>query len=172
MILICYDGSADARSAADRAGALMPGDEAVVLVIWETILETMLRSGSLGMGAMVGSFGDDGDADASVRQSALETANDGVERARDAGLVATARIANRDAEIASVILTVAEDVGADVIVLGTRGRGAVKSMMLGSVSQSVLHHADRSVLVVPSADTRERRQAWAGHARASAGPRS
>jgi nucleotide-binding universal stress UspA family protein len=172
MILICYDGSTDARSAIDRAGALMPGDEAVVLVIWETILETMSRSGSLGMGAMVGTFGDDGDADAAIRRSALDTANDGVERARDAGLIATARVANRDSEIAAVILTVAQDIAADVIVLGTRGRGAVKSMMLGSVSESVLHHADRAVLVVPSTETQEHRQAWAGHARAITGPRS
>lgn len=171
MILICYDGSADAKSAVDRAGALMPGAEATVLVIWETILETLSRDGSLGMGAMVGSFGDDEYGDAAIRKSAVDTAEDGAQRARDAGLVAHARIASRDAEIAAVILEAAADINADVIVLGTRGRGAVKSMMLGSVSQSVLHHADRSVLVVPSPETCERRQPWAGRSHVGAGPR-
>ena len=43
-VLICYDGSADAQAAIDRAGVLMPGSEATVLVIWETILQTMTRS--------------------------------------------------------------------------------------------------------------------------------
>ena len=59
MILICYDGSADAQAAVDRAGLLMAGGEATVLVVWETILETMTRHGSLGMG-MIGFSDDDG----------------------------------------------------------------------------------------------------------------
>ena len=50
---------------------------------------------------------------------------------------------NRDDDIAAVILAEAADLGAGVIVLGTRGLGGVKSPMLGSVSHAVLHHADR-----------------------------
>jgi len=46
MILLCYDGSADAKAAIDRAGRLMSGSKATVLVIWET----MIRHGALGMG--------------------------------------------------------------------------------------------------------------------------
>jgi nucleotide-binding universal stress UspA family protein len=68
-----------------------------------------------------------------------------------------------------LVLSVAADVNADVIVLGTRGRGGVKSMMLGSVSQAILHHADRPVLVVPSPDVCEQRHDWAEHARVRAG---
>jgi nucleotide-binding universal stress UspA family protein len=39
---------------------------------------------------------------------------------------------------------------AETIVVGTRGRSGIKSMLLGSVSHAVLQHADRPVLVVPS----------------------
>jgi nucleotide-binding universal stress UspA family protein len=168
-ILIGYDGSVDAQAAIERAGLLMPGSEATVLVIWETIAETMTRSGALGMGmAMIGTYGDEG-TDAAIEKAAHDTAADGVQRAAAAGLVAHPRIANREGDIAGVILRAAADVDADVIVLGTRGLGGVKSLMLGSVSHAVLHHADRSVLVVPSAGLAERRHRWADDAQAGPG---
>ncbi len=169
MILICFDGSADAQAAIDHVATLMPGAEATVLVIWESILETMTRNGSLGMGlGMVSAYGDD-DVDATIKQAALDTATEGVQRATSAGLVAHPRVASRDVDIAAAILSAAADVNADTIVLGTRGRGGVKSMLLGSVSQAVLHHADRPVLVVPSADVCDQRHHWAEHARVTAG---
>lgn len=37
---------------------------------------------------------------------------------------------------------------ADLLVVGSRGRGALGSAMLGSVSRGVLHHADCPVAVV------------------------
>jgi nucleotide-binding universal stress UspA family protein len=169
MILICYDGSSDAQAAIDRAAALMPGADATVLVIWETMVETMSRNGSFGMGfGMVGAYGDD-DVDATIKRAALESATEGVQRAGAAGLVAQPRVARRDVDIAAAILSAAADVSADAIVLGSRGRGEVKSMMLGSVSHAVLHHADRPVLVVPSPDVCDERRDWAEHARNTAG---
>jgi nucleotide-binding universal stress UspA family protein len=170
MILLCYDGSADAQAAIDRAGLLMAGSEATVLVIWETVLETMTRHGSLGMGfGTIGPYGDDGAADAAIEKAAVDTAAAGVQRAVAAGLVAQPRVVNRDDEIVAVILAVASDLDAGVIVLGTRGLGGVKSLVLGSVSHSVLHHADRAVLVVPSPSLAEQRHQWAEHTRITAG---
>jgi nucleotide-binding universal stress UspA family protein len=168
MILLCYDGSGDADAAIDQAGLLMPGSEATVLVIWETILETMTRRGTMGIGfGMIAPFGDDG-TDAAIKQAAVETAAAGVQRATDAGLVAQPRIVNRADDISAVILAEAAELDAGVIVLGTRGLGGVKSLMLGSVSHAVLHHADRAVLVVPSPDLAEQRQHWSEHTQITA----
>ena len=46
------------------------------------------------------------------------------------------------------ILRVAESQAADLIVMGTRGLGALKGALLGSVSRKVLHYAACSVMVV------------------------
>ena len=170
VILICYDGSADAQAGVDRAGLLMAGSEATVLMVWETILETTTRHGSPGIGfGMVGSYGDDGAADAAIKRAAVDTAAEGVQRAAAAGLVAQPRVVNRDDDIAAVILAEATDLDAGVIVLGTRGLGGVKSLVLGSVSNAVLHHADRAVLVIPSPRLAEQRHHWAEHAQITAG---
>jgi nucleotide-binding universal stress UspA family protein len=164
MVLICYDGSADAQAAIDRAGQLMPGSDVTVVVIWETILETMVRHGAPGVGfGVVGVYADEA-ADTALHKAALETANDGAQRATAAGLVAQGRVVNRQDDIAADILAVAGDVSADVIVLGTRGLSSVRSLIMGSVSHAVLHHADRPVLVVPSPALAERRHRWAEHA--------
>jgi nucleotide-binding universal stress UspA family protein len=46
------------------------------------------------------------------------------------------------------IIELARHRDVDMIILGSRGRGAVAGTLLGSVSEAVVHKADRPVLVV------------------------
>jgi nucleotide-binding universal stress UspA family protein len=54
------------------------------------------------------------------------------------------------------IVTYADTIDADTIVVGTRGHGPLKGALLGSFSQGVLRDARRPVLVVPAADNPQR----------------
>ncbi|MDI3326701.1 universal stress protein [Pontibacterium granulatum] len=47
------------------------------------------------------------------------------------------------------ILEVADDIDADVIVMGTRTHSGVSQFLLGSTANKVMHHTKRPVLVVP-----------------------
>lgn len=51
---------------------------------------------------------------------------------------------------AEVLLHAAD--GADMIVVGSRGAGGFKRLLLGSVSTQVTHHANCPVVVIPSRD--------------------
>ncbi len=51
-------------------------------------------------------------------------------------------------ETAPLITAIADAKDADLIVVGSRGRGALASTLLGSVSHGVMTHAKRPVLIV------------------------
>ena len=155
MILIAYDGSADAQSAIDKAGELFHGQPATVLTVWEPFVDVMTRTGA-GFGLAPGTV-DYEQIDRAYERSARERAAEGVERATRASLNAQPRTRARHTTIAYAILEEADEVGASVIVLGTRGLTGIKSLLLGSVSHALLQHADRPVVVVPSPDAAKER---------------
>uniref|UniRef100_A0A8W8LUL6 UspA domain-containing protein n=1 Tax=Magallana gigas TaxID=29159 RepID=A0A8W8LUL6_MAGGI len=46
------------------------------------------------------------------------------------------------------IVRIAEELGADLIVMGSRGEGAVRRTITGSVSDNVLHHSTVTIQVL------------------------
>jgi nucleotide-binding universal stress UspA family protein len=155
MILICYDGSADAQAAIDQAGDLFADKPVTVLTVWQPMVGVMARSGA-GLGMAMGTL-DYAEIDAASESSAQARAEGGVERARRVGLNAQARTRRQLTTLAGAIIDGASDCGAGAIVVGSRGLSGVKSALLGSVSAAVLHHSHLPVLVVTSPDVSEMR---------------
>lgn len=70
-----------------------------------------------------------------------------VRRVQEAGAdVAGAHV--REGRPVEEVLAVAEEIGADLVLVGSRGLGAVGRLVLGSVSEGLVHNARRPVLVV------------------------
>ncbi len=67
-------------------------------------------------------------------------------RARGVGV----QVIVRSGDPAATLLEVADDVGADLVVVGTRGRGGPAELLLGSVARTVADRARRPTLVVPA----------------------
>lgn len=58
----------------------------------------------------------------------------------------------REGEPANVLLDMAAEIGADLIVVGSRRLGSVKRLMLGSTSTKIAHESTRPVVIVPLSD--------------------
>ena len=148
-ILIGYDGSQAARDAVRRVAALFPGRETVVATAWlgvaDSAPELMLATGGL-LVAAVESVGD------LMEERAQELADEGAALAREVGLEARAQTVCSHRATWEGITRCADELGAELIVIGSRGQGAITAALLGSVSTGVLHHSSRSVLVVPERD--------------------
>jgi nucleotide-binding universal stress UspA family protein len=78
-------------------------------------------------------------AEASLRESVDEAGG------TEAGIQVTPVL--REGHPVDVLLEESE--GADLLVLGTRGLGGFKELLLGSVSQQCAHHATCPVVIVP-----------------------
>lgn len=144
VILICYDGSADAEEAIARGAELVPGHRVTVLTVWHPFDTSAL--------GLTGGTVDTQEVDEASRSHAHQQAEEGAQRATDAGLDAESRTVELRTTIADAILGEAAALDAAAILMGSRGLTGVKSLLLGSVSHAVIQHADRPVIVVPSAE--------------------
>jgi len=148
-ILVATDGSDHAVQAAQRGvGVLGAADTVVLLCVVHTpaIVSSGMESGFAGGMATpevvdAAWVGAKEEADASIDRTiaALPDALT-IERRVETG------------EPGLAIVAVAEELDVDAVVIGSRGRGAVKRALLGSVSTHVVHNAPCPVLVVRPTD--------------------
>jgi len=102
-------------------------------------------------GAMAGVV-DLAELDRAAAEDGCWVAADGARIAREAGLVAEPVAVKAIGPVWRTIMQTAASRHATVIVVGSRGLTGVRSMLLGSVSSAVAHHADRPRLIVHRRD--------------------
>lgn len=147
-VLLCFDGSDNARQAISAAAALLGSRTAIVLSVWEPAASLASLSP---IGALIGEVtGIYKEMDEIGAQLANRQAGEGAAVARRAGFEAAALTAQ--GKPWAEILRAAEDHNVAAIVLGGGRQARLSSMVLGSVSARVLHNCPRPVLVVPVAD--------------------
>ena len=142
-LLLCYDGSDDAKHAIQRASELFHGRHALVVTVRQP---SLLGSVSL-LGATAGMVNV-----VEVERARLESggrvANEGARIAQDAGLDAEPVGVETTRPVWETIVETADRHDAATIVMGSRGLTGLRSMLLGSVSSAVVHHADRPTLII------------------------
>jgi len=142
-ILVPVDGSEHANRAVDYAGDLANKYDAKVVLLHAIHYPFGRLPDELHQFA-VSEHLDGPDEIGAMAEKLLESAEI---RAANAGAPETAR----DSVVgdpATVILDAAKSAGADLIVMGSRGLGGIEGLLLGSVSDKVLHHAEVAVTIV------------------------
>jgi nucleotide-binding universal stress UspA family protein len=140
-VLLAIDGSEAAGLAVDLVEGIgwPPGSQITVAESVET--GTALFGGPWPGVVMIQTE----DIEDQVRSDASRTVADASQRLKRPGLrVQEVVLRGRPA---TAIVDRARDMGADLVVLGSRGHGTIESMLLGSVSAEVVDHSPGPVLV-------------------------
>jgi nucleotide-binding universal stress UspA family protein len=150
-ILVAVDGSSDAELALTEAIDLAESERTHLTLF--TAVSRLPATAYLAAGEGVGKLIEDAHADA---ERILRRAR---ERVPD-DLFVTAVLSEQPIR-AALIGQIASGVY-DLVVMGSRGRGAIRAALLGSTSHYVLHHSPVPVLIVHADRSKARTSALAG----------
>jgi nucleotide-binding universal stress UspA family protein len=140
-MVVGTDGSDTAGEAVRQATVLARQIGATVHLVsaYEPVPEARLREEREGL---------PGDVEWLInpREDVSSTLNEAAEEIRNQGL--RVEVHAREGDPADAILDVAEEQGADLIVVGNKGMTGAKRFLLGSVPNKVSHHAPCSVMII------------------------
>lgn len=137
-IVVGTDGSPTASTAVQQAVALAQAIGAELHVAMATPSVPIVAAPD-----MVVATAEWNNATEQATRAALDAAAD---TARAGGVEATTHQLSGDP--ADALLSLCDEVGADLLVVGSRGMHGARRFLLGSVSSRCAHHADRSILIV------------------------
>ena len=140
-VLIATDGSPLSIEAARRGVALLGQPTSVTLL---TVLTEVPGDDAGGFEGSVYTPEEQRTLWAAEQREAAD------ELSRTAGALTGCEVDRRVelGDVASTICRIADEINADVIIVGSHGRTGLKRMLLGSVSEHVIRHSAAPVLVV------------------------
>jgi len=139
-ILVAYDGSSHSEIALEKAADFMATDKRI-----ETHVVHVMESPHTSLYALYGA-----DISQAMIQEMTEVAEKKIEESKEllADYKEDCHFKQLHGRVQQQILEYGEENKIDLIIIGSRGLGAIKGMMLGSVSQYVMQHATCDVMVV------------------------
>ena len=140
-ILVAIDGSPDSELALEHAIDLADSQHSKLTII--TAVIPVPATAYLGINGLLPPMSGDPCTDA---QKILRAASDRVPEDQPVTCVLS------QAPIRAAIMRQVKEGHHDLVVMGSRGRGALRSAALGSVSHYVLHHSPVPVLIVHAED--------------------
>lgn len=152
-IVIAYDGTPEAKAAVREVAGLFGagGRPVLVLTVWEPgLMNVAIAPAPGGIGAAVPPPDPEvvREVDRSEEDHANAIAQDGAALARSLGLSAEALAVRDEANVADTIVHVAEERDAQAVAVGSRGLSHLRSVLIGSTSDGVLHRIRRPLLIV------------------------
>lgn len=145
-ILLATDGSEQAKAAARFVRKLVNPQSlgrVTVLAVMRPVTNTTFFGEAAFTGIAQDVWDDLNDAAQASAQRAIQATIDAL-----AGFVPEADTLIRTGSPADEIVQAAQELEADLIVIGSRGWGEIRSVLLGSVSERVMHIAHCPVLIV------------------------
>lgn len=141
-IVVGTDGSDTAKEAVRQAGELAAavGSQILLVSAYEPVPESRLRHERSEVPADVSWM-------VNPREDVQAVLDEECERLQGLGVKEVETVA-REGDPADAILDVAEERGADLIVVGNKGMTGARRFLLGSVPNKVSHHAPCNVMIV------------------------
>ncbi len=170
-IFVAVDGSDAALAAVDFAARMAagfdvpltvghvlqfgrPAEELARMADAEHIVRDVSKASKIDFQIMTGTTGDlfadtrpSGDVVRVITLIGEEILQRAADRARELGVKTVGKVSSQG-DPADTILDLAGEAGADVIVVGHRGLGRVRTLLLGSVALKVVQNADCTVVSV------------------------
>jgi nucleotide-binding universal stress UspA family protein len=150
-LLVGYDGSGPARDAIALTARLFPRHPATIVNAWSSPLDRSYEGEGLETMPLTDMHELVARLESICVEDAEELAGEGAATARELGLAArSVAVACGGVGVWRALMAAADHQDAAAIVVGSRGRGAIASTVLGSVSAGLAHNAARPVLVAGS----------------------
>ena len=148
VIVVGTDGSETAGVAVQHATMLAKLSGATLHVVHA---HQPLSSSQAAMGASAGlQTVDVVSINAGLTADSHNICEHGASLARSSGVAVETH--SRPADAATALIDVAEEVGADLLVIGNRGMSGARRFILGSVPNKISHHSPCSLLIVDTAN--------------------
>ena len=144
-VLVSTDGSDNANRAVQAAATLAKQNSAELLIIHVVSEAIPAQYAPIGINTPVADYTN---YFKTIEEQGRSLVNQAVESAKRTASNVRGEVLRTISSTVEAIVEISEKEHADLIVVGTRGLGGFKKLLLGSVSSGILSHAHCSVLVV------------------------